>query len=139
MITTVEGGGHTHSFAAGTSPTPFDEEPDWDMLKRWSAKVLNVLLPDERFSLVNVNFPMTEPKGMRWTRQSVKQYDGKVVPGKDPMGREHFWFTVIPIEETEEGTDRYVVEHGYVSMTPLRLDLTNEFELTEARKRHPLD
>ncbi|HYC44902.1 MAG TPA: hypothetical protein VED01_05395, partial [Burkholderiales bacterium] len=68
----------------------------------------------------------------------VKQYDGKVVPGRDPMGREHFWFTVIPIEETEEGTDRYAVDHGFVSMTPLRLDLTNEMELAEARKRHPL-
>jgi 5'-nucleotidase len=115
-----------------------EEEPNWEMLKRWSAKVLEIVLPDERLSLVNVNFPMQEPKGIQWTRQSVKQYDGKVVPGRDPMGREHFWFTVIPIEETEEGTDRYAVEHGYVSMTPLRLDLTNEIELTEARKRHPL-
>jgi len=115
-----------------------EEEPNWDMLKRWSAKVLKILLPDERLTLVNVNLPLTEPKGMQWTRQSVKQYDGKVVPGKDPMGREHYWFTVVPIEETEEGTDRYSFDHGYVSMTPLRLDLTNEMELTEARKRHPL-
>ena len=119
--------------------TPVGEvEPDWEMLKHWSAKVLEKLLPDERLTLVNVNFPAEEPKGMKWTRQSVKLYDGKVVPGKDPMGREHFWFTVIPIEETEEGTDRYVVERGYISITPLRLDLTNEAELTEARKRHPL-
>src|ERR671927_645514 len=88
-------------------------EPDWEMLKRWSSKVLEILLPDPRLTLVNVNFPSTEPKGIRWTRQSVKQYDGKVVPGKDPMGREHYWFTVIPIEETEEGTDRWAVEHGY--------------------------
>jgi 5'-nucleotidase len=45
---------------------------------------------------------------------------------------------VIPIEETEEGTDRWAVDHGYISMTPLRLDLTNEAELAEALKRHPL-
>ena len=115
-----------------------EEEPNWDMLKRWSAKVLEILLPDNRLTLVNVNFPMQEPKGLQWTRQSVKQYDGKVVPGHDPMGREHYWFTVIPIEETEDGTDRHAVEHGYISMTPLRLDLTNEMELAEARKRHPL-
>jgi 5'-nucleotidase len=115
-----------------------EDEPDWEMLKRWAGKTLQILLPDERLSLVNVNFPTTEPRGVRWTRQSVKQYDGKVVPGKDPMGREHFWFTVIPIEETEEGTDRWAVDHGYVSMTPLRLDLTNEKELAEALTRHPL-
>jgi len=115
-----------------------DEEPDWAMLKRWSAKVLEILLPDPRLTLVNVNFPVREPRGIRWTRQSVKQYDGKVVPGKDPYGREHYWFIVIPIEETEEDTDRYAVEEGYVSMTPLRLDLTNHAELAEALKRHPL-
>jgi hypothetical protein len=42
------------------------------------------------------------------------------------MGRKHFWFSVVPIEETEEGTDRWAVEQGYVSMTPLSVDLTNE-------------
>ena len=61
-----------------------------------------------------------------------------MVPGKDPTGHEHYWFTVIPIEETEEGTDRWAVDHGYVSLTPLRLDLTNEKELAEAITRHPL-
>ena len=71
--------------------------------------------------------------------QSVRHYDGKVVPGKDPMGRSHFWFTVVPIESVEEGTDRWAIEQGYVSMTPLRLDLTDEKALAEVRERHPLD
>src|SRR6266511_2276182 len=60
-----------------------EEEPNWEMLKRWAGDVLRMLLPDTRLTLVNVNFPTTVPKGMCWTRQSVKQYDGKVVPGKD--------------------------------------------------------
>jgi 5'-nucleotidase len=90
-------------------------------------------------SLVNVNFPDRAPNGLRWTRQSVRHYDGKVVPGENPLGRQLFWFTVIPIEGTEEGTDRWAVEHGYVSMTPLRLDLTNEKELASAQLKHPLD
>jgi 5'-nucleotidase len=54
------------------------------------------------------------------------------------MGRKHFWFTVTPIEPAEEGTDRWAVEQGYVSMTPLRLDLTNEAELAEVLSRYPL-
>jgi 5'-nucleotidase len=45
------------------------------------------------------------------------------------MGREHFWFTVTPTEEVEEGTDRWAVENGYVSLTPIRLDLTDEAAL----------
>jgi 5'-nucleotidase len=73
-----------------------------------------------------------------WTRQSVRHYDGKVVPGTDPMGRAHFWFTVVPIESVEEGTDRWAVERGYVSMTPLRLDLTDEKALADVEQQHPL-
>jgi 5'-nucleotidase len=115
-----------------------DDEPDFDILKPWVAKVLQLLLHESKLSLVNVNLPPYEAKGMRWTRVSVRQYDGKVVPGTDPLGREHYWFTVIPLKGTEEGTDRWAVEQGYVSMTPLRLDLTNEQELAEARTRHPL-
>jgi 5'-nucleotidase len=55
----------------------------------------------------------------------VRHYDGKVIQSNDPMGRMRYWFTVFPIEETEEGTDRWAVDHGFVSMTPLRLDLTD--------------
>lgn len=114
-------------------------EPDFDLLKPSVEKVLGLLLPASDLTLVNVNFPEVEPRGLRWTRQSVRHYDGKVVPGTDPMGRKHFWFTVVPVEETEEGTDRRAVEEGYVSMTPLRLDLTNESELALARDKYRPD
>jgi 5'/3'-nucleotidase len=115
------------------------DEPEFDILKPSLEKVLALLLDDPELTLVNVNFPEGKPKGLRWTRQSVRHYNGKVVPGEDPMGRKHFWFTVIPMEEAEEGTDRWAVEHGYVSITPLRLDLTNENELTRAQLKHSLD
>jgi 5'/3'-nucleotidase len=114
------------------------DEPDFEVLKPSVSQVLDILLYDKDLTLVNVNFPDMKPKGLRWTRQSVRRYDGTVVPGEDPLGRKHFWFSVIPIEETEEGTDRWAVERGYVSMTPLRLDLTNEKELAAAAARHPL-
>lgn len=115
-----------------------DSEPDFAALAPWVDRVLKLLLPDPRLTLVNVNLPAA-PRGLRWARQSVRHYDGKVVPSQDPMGRTHFWFTVIPLEETEEDTDRYAVNAGYVAMTPLRLHLTHDEELAEARKRHPLE
>jgi 5'-nucleotidase len=114
------------------------DEPNLDILKPSVEKVLKLLLYDSDLTLVNINFPDEPPKGLRWTRQSVTHYDGKVVPGEDPMGRKLFWFTVITIEQMEEGTDRWAVEKGYVSMTPLRLDLTNEKELASGQLRHPL-
>jgi 5'-nucleotidase len=113
-------------------------EPNADRLKSHIAEVLRRLLPDTSAKLVNVNFPV-EPRGTLWTRQSVRHYDGKVMPSKDPMGRTHYWFTVFPIDETEEGTDRWAVDHGFVSMTPLRLDLTDHevlrAELAEGGQR----
>lgn len=115
--------------------TPVVEDgPDFPRLAPHVARVLEILLREPTFKLVNVNIP-PQPKGLRWTRQSCRQYDGKVVPGKDPMGRVHFWYTVTPIQETEEGTDRRALEEGFVSITPLRLDLTNERELQEAQER----
>jgi 5'-nucleotidase len=115
------------------------DEPDFDILKPSVRKVLELLLPDQGLTLVNVNFPDKKPRGLRWTRQSVRHYDGKVVPAEDPMKRKLFWFTVVPIEGTEEGTDRWAIEQGYVSITPLRLDLTNEKELAAAMARLPVD
>jgi 5'-nucleotidase len=115
-----------------------DDEPDFEALKPHIRDVLKLLLQETVLSLVNVNFPMSKPHGILWTRQSVRFYDGKVVPGQDPMGRRHFWFTVIPIKETDEGSDRWALERGYISITPLRLDLTDEKELAIAQKQHPL-
>jgi 5'-nucleotidase len=118
-----------------SAPVPL-AEPSFDILKPHVREVLHALLPADDLSLVNVNFP-AEPRGTLWTRQSVRHYDGKVVPSKDPMGRLHYWFTVFAIEETEEGTDRWAVDRSYVSMTPLRLDLTDHEALTAQRKKDP--
>jgi 5'-nucleotidase len=107
-----------------------DEDADFSALEPWVERALETLLQEDCPSLVNVNFPR-EPRGMRWTSQAVDQYDGKVVPGEDPMGRQHYWFTVVPIERHREGTDLWAVENGYVSLTPLRLDLTNYDELAK--------
>src|SRR5438105_1872518 len=112
-----------------------EQEPDFEALKPWAERVLKLLLPDPRLTLVNVNLPAT-PRGLRWTRQSVRYYDGKVVPSKDPMGRPIYWFTITPLEGAEEGTDRWAVEHNWVSITPLRLDLTDEKGLTRALALH---
>lgn len=102
-----------------------DEEPEFDAIATWAEKVLRFLLPLTNLPLVNVNIPEA-PRGLRWTSQSFRHYDGKVVPGEDPMGRRHFWFTVVPIEQVEEGSDRWAMEQGFVSMTPLRVELTDK-------------
>jgi 5'-nucleotidase len=118
---------------AFSAPATETEQPDFETLKTSVAVALEMVLAIPELKLVNINLPAKAPRGIVWTRQSVRHYDGRVVPGKDPMGRTHYWYTVVPIEETDEGTDRWAMEQGYVSITPLRLDLTDEALLAEAQ------
>src|SRR3954447_4626201 len=114
--------------AFSTAVSITEKTPDFSQLEPYLEKVLELLLKEKGMSLVNVNVP-EKPKGIRWTRQAVKQYDGKVVPGKDPMKRPIYWFTIKPLEGEEEGTDRWAFGKHFVSITPLRLDLTDEKDL----------
>ncbi len=115
-------------------------EPDFEGLSQWTRDVLEILIENKEPvenkepALYNVNFP-AQPQGIVWTRQSVRLYDGRVVAGEDPMGRENYWITVIPLEPADKGTDRWAVENNLVSITPLRLDLTAHDELAERVKR----
>jgi len=105
-------------------------EPDFESLESYVERTLELLLQDNELALYNVNFP-ANPTDIVWTRQSVRLYDGTIIPGTDPMGRKHYWFTVSPLEPADEGTDRWAVENDMVSITPLRLDLTHETTLKE--------
>jgi 5'-nucleotidase len=119
-----------------SAPVDRQGQADFARLQPHVEAVLAYLLDTPEWTLVNVNFP-ADPRGVLWTRQSVRHYDGSVVRSADPMGREIFWLTVTPLEAAEEGTDRWAVEHDLVSMTPLRLDLTDKRQLTEIQATAP--
>lgn len=111
---------------------------DFSALKPWMHRVIDALLPATELNLVNVNLPR-EPRGLIWTRISVRQYDGLIVPTSDPMGRELYWFSVKPLQGAEEGTDRWAIEQNWISMSPLCLDVTDHRLLTQCREQRPLD
>jgi 5'-nucleotidase len=101
------------------------EEPTYELQKPYIAEIIRMLTTGDQPGLVNVNFPK-EPHGLRWTHQSVRQYNGKVVEGKDPNGRRHYWFSAIPLTNPDENSDRWAIDNGFVSLTPLRLGLTDD-------------
>jgi 5'-nucleotidase len=107
-------------------------------VKPWIRRVIDIVIAEPSLPLVNVNLPR-EPRGLLWTRVSVRHYDGRIVPTQDPQGRELFWFTVKPLDHAEEGTDRWAVEQNWISLTPLRIDLTDEQQLASIMARRPLD
>lgn len=111
------------------------EEPNYEKQRPYIVSVIEMLINARpRPRLVNVNLP-EDPQGIRWTHQSIRSYNGKVVAGHDPNGRKHYWFSAIPLAEPEENSDRWAVERGYVSLTPVRLNLTDEAWLEKEQLR----
>ena len=98
----------------------------------WAAKVI---APLTRFAmakrtLVNVNFPAVpaaEVRGVQVARQGFHDYArGSLVEGTDPRGRPYFWFGLEDVEHTlDHGTDLEAVNDGFISVTPLQVDLTD--------------
>ncbi len=108
-----------------------DDEPDFKALEPFATAALQEVIYENHIKLLNINFPMNPIGEIIWTSQSVQQYDGKILANKDPMGRQHYWFTVVPIEPEDTGSDRWAVKHGKTSITPMVLDLTDQKYLAE--------
>ena len=87
-------------------------------------RVLRVLLPRTDLRFVNVNVP-PKPRGIRWVRQAVEQYDGEVVPANDPYKRPIFWLAVTKLKRHATDTDLWAFEQGYITITPLVIDMTD--------------
>ena len=91
---------------------------------RLARQILEHGLPADTF--LNVNIPKNDPLGMRLTRQGKRRYTDAVVRNLDPRGRAYYWIGAGDLTFQDlPGTDAHAVEHGYVSVTPLHLDLTN--------------
>lgn len=77
-------------------------------------------------TLLNVNVPNAAPHGVRITRQGVRRYPGKLEKRMDPMGRHYYWLGGDEPEDVqEEGTDVMAIHDGFITVTPVQLDLTD--------------
>jgi 5'/3'-nucleotidase len=80
-------------------------------------------------TLFNVNLPPVAPagiKGVRLTRLGRRAYSGSLKPMHDPWGRPIYWIGGGSISWSgEDDSDFRAVEEGYISVTPLHLDVTN--------------
>ena len=85
--------------------------------------------PLPKDSILNVNVPygpLSEMKGFRITRQGLRIYRDELVRRLDPRGKPYYWIGGdVPTGVDEPGTDFGALAAGYVSTTPLQLDLTS--------------
>jgi 5'-nucleotidase len=88
--------------------------------------------------LLNVNVPylkMEEIKGFQITRQGLRVYRDALDTRIDPRGRPYYWIGgEFPTGIPADGTDFGAIKAGYVSITPLQLDLTDRAEMEIMKK-----
>lgn len=90
-------------------------------LTRWALEQ-----PPNPEIVLNVNFPVGTFKGVKITRLGKRIYSEGIIERLDPRGRKYYWIGgEEPVWHPGEGTDFEAVQSGYVSITPLHLDLTH--------------
>ena len=110
---------HPHSVKWGTATHHGAEVARRALAMDWARNVF-----------INVNFPdvvAASVKGIKVTRQGVRGFGGHIVERTDPRGGAYYWIGYTPGEhEFDDESDLAAVSAGYISVTPLHLDLTHE-------------
>ena len=107
------------------------EDFQLDALEETLRRLIQMLLefPLEANQLLNVNIPNLPPekiRGVRVTRLGSRQYHDAVVRQQDPRGRDYFWIGGSgPEWAMDERSDAFAIAEGFISLTPLRLDMTD--------------
>ena len=90
--------------------------PNLSTLTAGPDTILNVNVPD---------MPWSEIKGFKVTKLGKRHLSKPVVKTHDPRGREMFWVGPVgDLLDDSEGTDFHAIENGFISVTPLHIDLT---------------
>lgn len=96
------------------------------------------LTPFPADTLLNINLPPTpraEPMPVRLTRLGRRVYSNSIQPMHDPWGREIYWIGGGEISwQGSSDSDFQAIRDGYVSVTPLHLDLTHKDVLDTAER-----
>ena len=79
---------------------------------------------------LNVNVPTGERNGVEVTRLSVRPTLDRFEQRRSPRGRLYFWSTWEPLREDEPGTDVHAFERGFITVTPMMLDVTDAAGVT---------
>ncbi len=114
-----------------STPESFHGTIDYGPAARAARKVVEQTLRCKlpKNTLLNVNVPFLtdeQIKGIAITRQGLRVYRDVLERRVDPRGRPYYWIGgEAPTGVNEEGTDIGALALGYVSVTPLQLDLTN--------------
>ncbi len=121
--------------APDNHPGTLDFQPAAQAAGRLVGKILLSGLPGG--TLLNINVPYLSSdqiRGFKITRQGLRVYKDSLVTRHDPRGRPYYWIGgEAPTGIPEDGSDFGALAQGYVSVTPLQLDLTDHKAMQSLR------
>lgn len=127
--------------AIGLSLDDHSPDADFEASVYFGKQIVRTVLESqlELPLCLNVNIPKGEPReirGIRICRQNRGYWKEEFFSHKDPRGREYFWLTgeFINQEPQAEDTDEWALAHGYVSVVPVQVDLTDYKRIGELGK-----
>ena len=107
------------------------EEIDWSVAERFAPSIIERLAvmpwPDD--VLMNVNFPERaagDVKGIRITEQGKRKLGDELIERHDPRGTPYVWIGAVREDDAwRDGTDIAAINDGWISVTPIHLDMTH--------------
>ena len=119
---------------------PFDFTVAADVAWKLASMALQFRLPEN--TLLNINVPdrpSGEIRGIRFTRQGRRVYNNAIQETHDPWGRKHYWIGGGTVHWSGgNDTDEQALRAGYISVTPIQLDLTNHAGIDFLKKNWPM-
>ena len=89
-------------------------------------------------TLLNVNIPAVPEdliKGVMLTRQGISVWEDRFDARRDPANREYYWLTgAMNVLDTEDDADQIAVKNNYVSVTPVKYELTDRLLLENMKE-----
>lgn len=127
--------------AVGLSLVDHSFDADFAAAVRYGGRIVGKVL-EERVELplcLNVNVPLGEPqeiRGIRICRQNRGYWREEFFRHEDPRGREYFWLTgeFVNWEQEAEDTDEWALSHGYVSVVPVQVDMTDYRQMENLKR-----
>jgi 5'-nucleotidase len=115
-------------------------DSDFEFSARFARQLVTSLMHwgIESKTLVNINIPAIETsriKGIKVCKLGQRNYDNLFEERQDPRGNTYYWMGGDVLQEEQEpDSDVYAVEHDYISVTPINLDLTNYSLISRYKK-----
>lgn len=103
---------------------------DFRLTAEFISNKIHILWELAKKSLLNLNFPivanLSEIKGVKFTKLGVRKYKNVFEERIDPRGQTYYWMGGEPVDEEQDmDSDIKAIKEGYISITPLNLNLTN--------------